>query len=149
MNSAGGSCNYRNGTVLNTMDVIRDCSATTPPTNRQKLTKISERHPRQILEQINSLRHSKEGLCDVYIKVGQCRIAAHKIILSASSPYFRAMFTSELAESKQTQVELKDIDESAMEMLIDFCYTSQITVDEKTVQSILPAACLLQVKNKF
>lgn len=34
-----------------------------------------------------------------------------------------------------------------MEMLIDFCYTSKITVDEKNVQKLLEAACLLQVSN--
>ena len=32
-----------------------------------------------------------------------------------------------------------------MEMLVDFCYTSKITVDEKNVQKLLEAACLLQV----
>ena len=33
----------------------------------------------------------------------------------------------------------------AMELLIDFCYTSSITVEESNVQTLLPAACLLQV----
>jgi kelch-like protein 20 len=55
------------------------------------------------------------------------------------------MFTGELAESKQAEITIKDIDENAMEILIDFCYTSKITVDEKTVQTVLPAACHLQV----
>lgn len=123
-----------------TMDVIRDCSPTRP-----KLTKTSDRHPKSLLEQICSLRKSNE-LCDVVLNVGSSRINAHKIILSASSPYFRAMFTGELAESKQAEITIKDIDENAMEILIDFCYTSKITVDEKTVQTVLPAACLLQVK---
>ena len=51
----------------------------------------------------------------------------------------------ELVESKQTEITIKDIDEQAMEMIIDFCYTSKITVDEKSVQTLLPAACLLHV----
>ena len=108
-----------------TMDVIRDCSPTRP-----KLTKVSERQPKLLLDQINQLRRATE-LCDVVLVVGSSRIQAHKIILSASSPYFRAMFTGEMAEAKQTEVIIKDIDETAMEMLIDFCYTSKITVDEK------------------
>lgn len=41
------------------------------------------------------------------------------------------MFTNELAESKQTEIVLKDVDETAMETLIDFCYTAKITIDEK------------------
>jgi kelch-like protein 20 len=111
------------------MDVIRDCSPT---------------RPKMLLEQISVLRKTNE-LCDVVLNVGVSKIRAHKIILSASSPYFRAMFCSELAESKQQEIKIKDIDEYAMEILIDYCYTSKITVDEKSVQTVLPAACLLQV----
>lgn len=36
------------------------------------------------------------------------------------------MFTGELAESRQTEVVIRDIDERAMELLIDFAYTSQV-----------------------
>lgn len=124
---------------IKTMDVIRDCSPTRP-----KLTKTSDRHPKLVLENFACLRRQNE-LCDVVLNVGNTKISAHKIILCASSPYFKAMFTNELAESKQTEVTIKDIDENAMEMLIDFCYSSKITIDEKIVQSLLPAACLLQV----
>lgn len=59
--------------------------------------------------------------------------------------HFRAMFTGELAESRQTEVTIRDIDEMAMELLIDFCYTSHIIVEEANVQTLLPAACLLQL----
>lgn len=49
------------------------------------------------------LRKQRE-LCDVVLIVGNQRIFAHRVILSACSPYFHAMFTSELAESRQTEV---------------------------------------------
>lgn len=55
------------------------------------------------------------------------------------------MFTGELAESRQTEIILHDLDENAMDLLIDYCYTSRIVVDEKNVQTLLPAACILQV----
>lgn len=70
-----------------------------------------------------------------------------RVILAACSPYFRAMFTGELAESRQTEVTIRDVEELAMEILIDFCYTSYIVVEESNVQTLLPAACLLQVQN--
>jgi len=62
-------------------------------------------------------------------------------------PICRAMFTGELAEAKQKlrEVTIYDIDEMAMELLIDFCYTSHIIVEEANVQTLLPAACLLQL----
>ncbi|XP_069793746.1 kelch-like protein 20 isoform X3 [Narcine bancroftii] len=105
---------------------------------------VSDKHPRQTLEVINLLRKHRE-LCDVVLVVGAKKIYAHRVILSACSPYFRAMFTGELAESRQTEVVIRDIDERAMELLIDFAYTSQITVEEGNVQTLLPAACLLQL----
>lgn len=53
------------------------------------------------------------------------------------------MFTGELAESRQTEVTIRDIDEHAMELLIDFCYTSHIVVEEANVQTLLPAGKLI------
>ncbi|CAH8648858.1 unnamed protein product [Heterobilharzia americana] len=43
------------------------------------------------------------------------------------------------------KVTLYDLDGDAVETLIDFCYTSQIIVEECNVQNLLPAACLLQL----
>ena len=55
------------------------------------------------------------------------------------------MFTGELRERDQTEVTISDIDETAMEIVIDFIYTSYIVVEESNVQTLLPAACLLQL----
>ena len=55
------------------------------------------------------------------------------------------MFTGELVESHQTEIVIRDIEERAMELLIEFSYSSHIVVEEGNVQSLLPAACLLQM----
>ena len=114
------------------------------PSSPARLPYTSEKHPKHTLEAINVLRKHRE-LCDVVLIVGQRKIFAHRVILSACSPYFHAMFTGELAESRQTEVTIRDIDENAMELLIDFCYMSNIVVEESNVQTLLPAACLLQL----
>uniref|UniRef100_A0A8C6TT09 Kelch-like protein 20 n=1 Tax=Neogobius melanostomus TaxID=47308 RepID=A0A8C6TT09_9GOBI len=118
--------------------------ATSARQDPARMPYVSDKHPRQTLEVINLLRKHRE-LCDVVLVVGAKKIYAHRVILSACSPYFRAMFTGELAESRQTEVVIRDIDERAMELLIDFAYTSQVTVEEGNVQTLLPAACLLQL----
>lgn len=46
------------------------------------------------------------------------------------------MFTGELAESRQTEVVIRDIDERAMELLIDFAYTSQVTTQGFSQMSV-------------
>lgn len=124
---------------MNAMDILPldTCSPA-------RLSHISEKHPKITLAELNVLRRHRE-LCDVVLNVGKLKIFAHRVILSACSPYFRAMFTGELEESRQTEVTIRDIDEHAMELLIDFCYTSHIIVEESNVQSLLPAACLLQL----
>lgn len=58
------------------------------------------------------------------------------------------MFTGELAESRQTEITIRDIDELAMELLIDFCYTSHIIVEESNVQTLLPAGMFLFFRNR-
>ena len=62
-----------------------------------------------------------------------------RVILSACSPYFHAMFTSELLEARLTEVPIRDIDEDAVDLLVNFCYTSEITIEESNVQTLLPA----------
>ncbi|XP_077505764.1 kelch-like protein diablo [Amblyomma americanum] len=124
------------GEILHT-----DLDSSTSPA---RLEYTSEKHSRHTLEAINLLRLHRE-LCDVVLLVGNRKIFAHRIVLSACSPYFHAMFTGELAESRQTEVTIRDIDEHAMELLMDFAYTSHIVVEEGNVQMLLPAACLLQM----
>ena len=125
------------GDLLHASDLERAASPA-------QMMHVSDKHPRHILETVNVLRKRRE-LCDVLLLVGSRKIWAHRVILSACSPYFHAMFTGELQESRQKEVVIKDIDEHAMDLLVEFAYTSQIVVEESNVQVLLPAACLLQM----
>ena len=64
----------------------------------------------------------------------------------ACSPYFKAMFPGDLIQSQQIEITIRDIDYCAMDLLINYCYTSRIIVDEQNVQILLPAASILRVK---
>jgi len=86
------------------MDVYDPSSAGIGPSSSPaRLSYVSEKHPRHTLEAINVLRKHRE-LCDVVLIVGQRRIFGHRVVLSACSPYFHAMFTGELVESRQMEV---------------------------------------------
>ncbi|XP_044284925.1 kelch-like protein 8 isoform X2 [Varanus komodoensis] len=85
-------------------------------------------------------------LCDVTLKVGSKLISCHKLVLACVIPYFRAMFLSEMAEAKQTLIEIKDFDGDAIEDLVKFVYSSQLTLTVDNVQPLLYAACILQVE---
>ncbi|XP_040481002.1 kelch-like protein 8 isoform X3 [Ursus maritimus] len=93
------------------------------------------------------LRFYENGeLCDVTLKVGSKLISCHKLVLACVIPYFRAMFLSEMAEAKQTLIEIRDFDGDAIEDLVKFVYSSRLTLTVDNVQPLLYAACILQVE---
>nr|XP_046232104.1 kelch-like protein 8 isoform X2 [Scatophagus argus] len=96
----------------------------------------------------NSLRHFYEvgELCDVTLKVGSRLIPCHKLVLACVIPYFRAMFLSEMSEAKQELIEIKDFDGDAIQDLVQFAYSSKLTLTVDNVQPLLYAACILQVE---
>lgn len=51
------------------------------------------------------------------------RISAHRIVLSASSAYFSAMFTGSLREAQQSEITLGDVHGDALHLLVQYCYT--------------------------
>ena len=101
-------------------------------------------HSKQLLKGLNQLRQRRE-LCDVELQVGNSKVSAHRVVLSACSSYFKAMFTGSLLESQKEVIHLKEIDESALNILVDFAYTGKAQVTPENVQVLLPAANMLQL----
>uniref|UniRef100_A0A673KNB2 Kelch-like protein 2 n=1 Tax=Sinocyclocheilus rhinocerous TaxID=307959 RepID=A0A673KNB2_9TELE len=112
---------------------------------KQSAVTINPRHMRKAFRIMNELR-SQSVLCDVTIIAEDVEIAAHRVVLAAGCPYFHAMFTGEMTESRQKKVRIKEIDGWTLEMLIDYVYTAEIQVTEENVQVLLPAAGLLQLQ---
>lgn len=95
---------------------------------------------------MNTLREQNQ-LCDVLLKAAGNEIPAHRVVLASSSPYFFAMFTGELSESRQTVVTMREIDSHALELLVQYVYTAEIEVTEDNVQvSSLQSISLLCVE---
>lgn len=86
------------------------------------------------------------ALCDVTLIAGDTTIPCHRLVLATCSPYFRAMFTSEMRESKQDAIRLNDIDEQCLVLLVNFMYTSKIELTVENVQKLLFSASLLQIE---
>ena len=88
----------------------------------------------------------REGkLCDVNIIVGDHTLQGHRIVLAANIPYFRAMFTHDMAESRQPNITMHSIDPSAAESLINFAYTGKVTISTSNVQNLMLGASFLQL----
>jgi len=88
----------------------------------------------------------REGkLCDVNLIVGDHSFSAHRIVLAANIPYFRAMFTHDMVEAKQPDITMHSIDPSAMESLINFAYSGRVTISTSNVQNLMLGASFLQL----
>uniref|UniRef100_M4BD67 BTB domain-containing protein n=1 Tax=Hyaloperonospora arabidopsidis (strain Emoy2) TaxID=559515 RepID=M4BD67_HYAAE len=68
------------------------------------------------------------------------RFHAHRFILAASSPPFRAMLTGSMRESSRRDVELHDIEFTIVEKMLVFMYTGDVVLDLKSVLGLLIAA---------
>lgn len=98
----------------------------------------------QVFSGLHSLR--KEGkLCDIQLSVGDFKLKSHRVVLAAASSYFNAMFTGDLKESRQDKVALFGVEFSALEDLVNFCYTGRIEINVDNVQNLLSASSLLQL----
>lgn len=105
---------------------------------------VHEAHLREAFQAMHCMQ-LKGQLCDVRLVAGGQSLLAHRLVLAASSPYFHAMFNSDMCEKAQAEVVLHDIAFSALQQLVEFAYTGEIVIMESNVQSLLPAASLLQV----
>ncbi|XP_041059689.1 kelch-like ECH-associated protein 1A [Carcharodon carcharias] len=106
-------------------------------------------HPSRALSIMQELRRDRQ-LCDVNVRVAhggkEQTFAAHRIVLSACSPVFKAMFTSNLRERQAPEVKIHGIHPKVMERLIDFAYTSRVSVGEQCVLQLLLASTMYQVE---
>ncbi|XP_065510951.1 kelch-like ECH-associated protein 1 isoform X1 [Caloenas nicobarica] len=109
-----------------------------------------EEHPKAALAIMNQLRLDRQ-LCDVTLRVRYRRdvppadFLAHKIVLAASSPVFKAMFTTGLRERGMEVIPIEGVHPRVMERLVEFAYTASISVGEKCVLHVMNGAVMYQI----
>lgn len=64
---------------------------------------------------------------DVILEVGGTEIKSHKMILSAQSPVFSAMFNHEtMKETTENRVVIQDVDAEVAQQMLEFIYTNKM-----------------------
>lgn len=100
----------------------------------------------------------QDGLCDLLenekfvdcvLKIQDREFPCHRLVLAASSPFFKAMFLSDLEESKKKEIVLKDVEPGVMAMILRYIYTSDINLTEQNVQDIFMVANMYQIPSIF
>ncbi|XP_029382548.1 kelch-like protein 33 [Echeneis naucrates] len=82
--------------------------------------------------------------CDVILDVNGAVFHAHRVILAASSDYFRGMFTSGMRESQQASISLPFLPACELEALIGFSYSGNLSLSWDCVFEIACTALQLQ-----
>ncbi len=108
----------------------------------------------RLLANLNNLRlnHPEaSSLCDVEIVAGldssnnrQVHYA-HRSVLAAASPYFNAMFTSDVLEAKRDRIVIQSLDSLTLGNLLGFMYTGRIGVTNENVQDLLIAGDMIEL----
>ncbi|XP_068197197.1 kelch-like protein 40a [Antennarius striatus] len=100
----------------------------------------------------------QDGLCDLLendkfvdcvLKVQDREFPCHRLVLAASSPFFKAMFLSDLEESRKREIVLKDVEPDVLGMVLRYLYTSDINLTEQNVQDIFMVANMYQIPSIF
>lgn len=111
-NIANYSQNHRRTVSQRTMTLDDPMSASTATASAAAaaadMTFCMPSYARESLRTMFSMR-SHQMLTDVVLEVREEQFHAHKIVLSAASSYFRAMFTGGLRESEMSRVRLQGV----------------------------------------
>ncbi|KAK0087082.1 hypothetical protein PV325_001810 [Microctonus aethiopoides] len=100
-------------------------------------------HQSNLLSVFDQLLHD-EAFVDVTLAVEGQLLRAHKMVLSACSPYFQALFVGH--PDKHPIVILKDVPYVDMRSLLDFMYRGEVSVDQERLTAFLRVAESLRIK---
>jgi len=113
---------------------------------RSRAVPGGQSHGDRLLDRMESFFKDQQ-LCDVVLIAGEATISAHRLVLSAMSDYFSAMFTNDVREANQREIRLEGVDAEALQALVVYMYTGKIELVEETVENLLSTACLLQLSD--
>lgn len=105
---------------------------------------LDEEFKNDLLQNLNELRKSNI-LSDTTIRAEGDDFVAHRCVLTAASPYFRAPFTSDFKEGETNFVELKNVQSSILREVLQFIYTGEAKTDSSTAQDLIKTADFLML----
>lgn len=95
-------------------------------------------------ETISDIRRRGQ-LCDAIIKADGVEFPVHRLVMSACSPYFRALFTNGLHETEQRILEIPLISSKVLDVVIEFAYSREANITTENVEEVLPVADQLHI----
>ena len=136
---------------LSTLDVTMDSS---PPSVNAAPAGAGGLQPQQYCLRWNNHQHNllsvfedllnHEAFVDVTLAVEGVQLKAHKMVLSACSPYFQSLLYN--TPDRHPIVFLRDVRYHEMKALLEFMYRGEVSVDQDNLTSLLKVAEGLKIK---
>ena len=99
-----------------------------------------------VFERFQEMKSNME-LCDVSLKVGNVTFSAHRLILAASSSYFRSIFSAENSETSSQEIALPNkFRNETVRLMLEYFYSGKLRVSEEDCEEMLSLAYMLQVR---
>ena len=95
-------------------------------------------------ESFKGLRDEK-AFCDVTISAEGQQLLAHKMVVSACSPFFKKMIEFQKNE-KHPIIILKDVSFLHMSAILEFMYNGEVSVTQEELPAFLKTAEKLEIK---
>ncbi|KAK1169379.1 kelch-like protein 34 [Acipenser oxyrinchus oxyrinchus] len=105
---------------------------------------VSRTHGETVLTQYQRLRE-EQLLFDIVLVADGTEFPAHRSLLACSSDYFRVLFKGYTRESKASVIHLQVVSSTGLHHVLDFIYTSWLSLSPETLEDTLEAAGYLQV----
>ena len=102
-----------------------------------------------VMSSLSEMQKASE-LCDVTLETedGE-RISAHRAVLAACSPFFHAMFTSNLSESRNDLVKIWETDVDVLQAIVHYCYARSFEFPSDKTLSLLCTSDRLAIDDLF
>nr|XP_054751443.1 kelch-like protein 2 [Lytechinus pictus] len=97
----------------------------------------------ELLGELNDFRLAGKLVDVTLVSSDEREFPCHRAVLAASSPYFGAMFTDDLQESRSDRIELTNIKGTALDSIINAVYRCKVNISSDLVQDLLATAHFL------
>ena len=112
-------------------------------TDHQRFSLRWNNYQSQLVQAFDSLLDSKD-LVDVTLGVEGKKLTAHKMLLSACSPYFRELLRDNPCQ--HPIIILRDVSYEDVRCLLRFMYNGEVSVSQDSLNSFLKSAESLKIK---
>ena len=122
-----------------------------PQEGDQRLVQTQPKHTLRAAADDHSQAHALASLresgllTDVTIVVDDAEFPAHRVVLAASSDYFKTHFSSGMRDRDSERIKLSDVTAAGFEAALTFIYKRECEVTESSLPETMQAAAWLDV----